>query len=312
MEKIKLYIKFAKSFSPMIALINFVLDVFNKLRIPNGLVLNFRHHLILKYLEAQYKNIIKHYKTLPAKKIPPEDNSFLWVFWWQGLENAPPLVKKCISSIKANCPPSKTLIILDKNNYMDWLKIDPVIINKVERGFITLTHLSDILRMGLLSNYGGLWIDATIYVSRPIPEEIWDKEFYSNRYPVAGNRFISKGEWSGFLIGGCNLKLFRFCYNILERYNTHYDLLIDYFFIDYCIKLAINHFEDINKIVYAPGGNDDNIYELQSIMNLPYKDSVFNKVLSNNLFHKLDRKETFIMKTGSGNETNYSVWLKAD
>lgn len=298
----------AASVAPTIALANLIIDITNKLHIPNNIFLRFKHHLILKYIENKYKSIIDEYKRLPAEVKAAEDNQYLWVFWWQGLQDAPELVKRCISSVQGSAPPHKQIVVIDKYNYMQWLKINPLIIRKVESGLITLTHFSDIIRMGLLSQYGGLWLDATIYAGHPIPESIWEKEFYSNRTSVTGDHFVSKGEWSGFLIGGCNLKLFRFCSAIFEQYWIKHDILIDYFFLDYCIKLAAIHFNDIYEMIRKSENNDD-IYKLQSIMNLPYEASVYTTTLEDNLYHKLNRKETFLLQTPSGAQTTYSVWI---
>lgn len=308
MKKLIFYMNMFVSIAPSIALANLVLDITNKLHIPNNTILKIKHHLILKYIENKYQDIIDNNKQLPAKIKTAESNQYLWLFWWQGLQDAPELVKKCISSIQASSPLNKQVIILDKYNYMQWLKVNPLIIRKVESGLITLTHFSDILRMGLLSQYGGLWVDATIYAGRPIPVSIWEKEFYSNHTPVIGDHFVSKGEWSGFLIGGCNLKLFKFCYAIFEQYWINHNYLIDYFFLDYCIKLATIYFKDINDIIHE-SDNNDKIYQLQSIMNLPYEDSIYRKTLKDNLFHKLNRKETFLSQTSAGAKTTYSVWI---
>lgn len=241
--------------------------------------------------------------------VSEENNRFIWIFWWQGYEDAHELVKKCISSIKENCPADKQVVVLDKDNYAQWLKIKPVIIRKVENETITLTHFSDIVRMGLLSRYGGLWVDATIYAGHLIPKSIWSRGFYSNSIPVVGDYFVSKGEWSGFLIGGCNRKLFSFCFAIFEQYWSEHDYLIDYFFLDYCIRLASVCFSDIHELIREPGNSDD-IYKLQSIMNLPYEESVFKEIIDNNLFQKLNRKETFLMETPDKIKTTYAVWIE--
>ena len=105
------------SIAPSIALANLVLDITNKLHIPNNTILKIKHHLILKYIENKYKDIIDNNKQLPAKIKTAESNQYLWLFWWQGLQDAPELVKKCISSIQASAPLNKQVIILDKYNY---------------------------------------------------------------------------------------------------------------------------------------------------------------------------------------------------
>lgn len=41
--------------------------------------------------------------------------------------------------------------------------------SKARRGQIGLAHLSDYVRAFLLDEYGGLWIDATVMCTQPLP-----------------------------------------------------------------------------------------------------------------------------------------------
>ena len=79
----------------------------------------------------------------------------IWVFWWQGVENAPELVKKCVQSIKLYNK-DKDVIIIDKNNINEYYNIPDYMLKKIELRTMTITHLSDILRFNLLKKYFGL------------------------------------------------------------------------------------------------------------------------------------------------------------
>ena len=98
------------------------------------------------------------------KEKKSENNGNIWIFWWQGYDTAPLLVKKCIDSIIKNAG-NHPVILITKENWKNYADIPDYIIEKVEKGIITLTHFSDILRMSLVSEHGGLWLDATIFVS---------------------------------------------------------------------------------------------------------------------------------------------------
>lgn len=39
-------------------------------------------------------------------------------------------------------------------------------------------HYSDIIRLALLYSYGGIWLDATIYMSGPLPQYITNEEWF--------------------------------------------------------------------------------------------------------------------------------------
>lgn len=78
----------------------------------------------------------------------------IFVFWWQGRDELPQIVRLCIDSIEKNSKPFSVHIIT-KNNYEKYVQISPIIKNKLISGDITLTHFSDILRFNLLYQYGG-------------------------------------------------------------------------------------------------------------------------------------------------------------
>ena len=46
--------------------------------------------------------------------------------------------------------------------------------DKYKKGIFTRTHFSDILRLELLTKYGGTWIDASVLITK------FDSRFYDN------------------------------------------------------------------------------------------------------------------------------------
>ena len=64
----------------------------------------------------------------------------------------PEIVKVCYNNLKKyNCGFDVTL--LTKENYKDYIELPDFIFDKVSKGLISLTHLTDIARMRLLSLY---------------------------------------------------------------------------------------------------------------------------------------------------------------
>jgi hypothetical protein len=90
----------------------------------------------------------------------------IWFLWLQGLTKAPLVVHKCHDSwLKHN--PGWQLIFLDTNNLSDHIDL--------KQGDITDQSFSDILRINLLAKYGGVWVDATCYCTKPLDE--WLPEY---------------------------------------------------------------------------------------------------------------------------------------
>ncbi|WP_241627798.1 capsular polysaccharide synthesis protein, partial [Rosenbergiella epipactidis] len=95
------------------------------------------------------------------------DNNIVWSVWLQGENEAPDLVKRCFDSIRKNH--LQELKVIDLENLNQYLIINPKILDKYKSGIISNTSFSEIIRLELLSNYGGLWVDSTIFCYKPMP-----------------------------------------------------------------------------------------------------------------------------------------------
>ncbi len=94
----------------------------------------------------------------------------IWIYWHQGMSEAPFVVRKCIESwVKEN--PGWEVNFLDKDNLGEY-----VVLNLREEKLVNLPlpHQSDLVRLQLLSKYGGVWADATTLCMRPLDDWIDD------------------------------------------------------------------------------------------------------------------------------------------
>jgi len=88
----------------------------------------------------------------------------IWFLWLQGLVDAPLVVRKCYSSwLRHN--PGWEVIFLDENNIGDFIPLPDI--------SVTQQALSDILRINLLARYGGVWVDATVFCTKPLDEWLY-------------------------------------------------------------------------------------------------------------------------------------------
>lgn len=84
------------------------------------------------------------------------------MMWLQGLENAPPIVKLCFELWK-ELNPEYELIVCDHKDVNGVLDGFPIPIS-----CLSPQALSDVFRMKLLFEYGGVWADATVLPVAPL------------------------------------------------------------------------------------------------------------------------------------------------
>jgi hypothetical protein len=90
----------------------------------------------------------------------------IWFLWFQGLENAPPIVRTCHESWVARNPGWR-VITLDEQALRGFTSVDYAGGNI---GALSIQHRSALLRLDLLACHGGLWVDATCFCVRPLDE----------------------------------------------------------------------------------------------------------------------------------------------
>lgn len=263
------------------------------------------HQLNLGFLEENL-----HFPQI-TKEEKRAANYNIWIMWWQGEEKMPELVHKCYESIKKNS--SREVILITKNNYSDYVELSPVILDKVDRGIITLTNLSDYIRISLLEKYGGMWIDSTVFCSSPIPEEVFSMKLFSIHNPFYTGQYNPCGRWSGQVLGTNfrHLSWFNLWKQLWEEYWTKYDSLCDYFLIDLVLEMIYNHDEETRKLVDAIPYNNKRMFDLWNRIYEEYEENAYNEICKTTYFHKLNFKLLDPQKASSPNSYFVKVVLNS-
>lgn len=266
------------------------------------------HLAISNYLETKYKKslILQASKYTIGAQV---ENAPIWVFWWQGMDFAPEIVRICVESIRKNAGEHE-VIVVDAQNYRNYVQLPPYIEEKRERGIISLTHFSDILRANLIAEHGGFWMDATIFCTKQIDENVFRYPIYTCRNPGKEYRNVSEWNWTGYAICGWrNNMLFCLLRDFFNLYWRDHDYLIDYFLIDYAIKLIFDQFESIREQICRIPKNNCGIYDLVRCFDMAYEPKEYEKLMkSDTWMHKLTWKKQYKVKTDHGQETMYSMW----
>jgi len=91
----------------------------------------------------------------------------IWTCWFQGREQAPKLVRRCLQSWQKRNP-GWDVRVLEASTVPRYIDLGPHI--DLTRQTISAAPLSDILRMLLLHEYGGVWVDATTFCNVPLDD----------------------------------------------------------------------------------------------------------------------------------------------
>lgn len=246
----------------------------------------FRKQYVLPFLQKQ--NTI-----YPKREVTKDEKcEYIWQCWLQGIdEQTPMLIKMCLQSVEKYRKRNQKIVIITSKNYANYVCIPQLVIKKWEDGMISHTQFSDILRINLLSKYGGYWIDATCLLTSPIPEYI-DKS--------ASFMFRAYGEFSFTLIQSCfihaqanNYLLQAWC-TLMDNLWTKENKMLHYFQLHLMFKALVSTDPKAKKeFQRIPVVSEK---ETQSLMDFilegpPYNIQEFKKIKEKSFMHKLTYKK---------------------
>ena len=96
-----------------------------------------------------------------GKELTHQHSHIVWVCWFQGMEHAPEIVRICHTSLRRYIT-DREIIVLTDDNISQYVTFPEHIRMKYQKGLIPMAHYSDLLRLEVLTRYGGTWIDSTV------------------------------------------------------------------------------------------------------------------------------------------------------
>ena len=217
--------------------------------------LSFLYNVMIgqKHRMLYYKSLKKKYYDLCTDKRPWENEDkrsnpdTIWICWMQGMDNAPELVKRCFESVKKAFP-DKQLIVIDETNVFDYVTIPEYIIDKWKKNTIGMAQFTDLVRLELLINRGGIWIDSTVLVTDgQLIRKLEDEPLFCYSFYYFGfNPEIM--ELNNWLISSCtNNNILCLIRSFLYAYWKDYDRAVDYFIFQLFATMAVEFYEDEYK-----------------------------------------------------------------
>lgn len=123
--------------------------------------------IIANHLKTKYiKNKISQYQS--SQNSDSTSENVVWQYWAQEIESSPEIIKICLESVNSYFSKHGYKVIqLNDKNIHEYLDINPLYFKKAsaKRNGFSIAALSDLIRLGLLYNYGGIWCDATVFIS---------------------------------------------------------------------------------------------------------------------------------------------------
>ena len=262
----------------------------------------YRHKKIQEDLSGIFEESYKSFKRYEKHDF----RNVIWIFWWQGKNSMPEIVRKCYNSILRHSG-DKNVILVTKDNVRNYTYISDIIYSKLKKGKITFTHFSDILRANILKNNGGLWMDATLYVTDSLDTIKLDKLYYQGGY-YSDTFNISFGRWTGFLMGGpSGMDIMSFMDYLYHCYWEKNDELIDYFFIDYGLNYAWDkNLSNFKSLSNEYSNENPRLFDLQSLLNNEYDEKIWKKLNTETRIFKLSYKKNIDKE----NENNFYNHLR--
>jgi Capsular polysaccharide synthesis protein/Tetratricopeptide repeat len=104
----------------------------------------------------------------------PRAGRQVYVFWAQGIQDAPPLVRLCARHARHHH--GERVTFLDGPALRQRLELPPEVARSIGADW---TKLSDLLRLELLRRHGGIWLDATCLTCAPLPDVLPRNGFFA-------------------------------------------------------------------------------------------------------------------------------------
>ncbi len=160
----------------------------------------------------------------------------IFIYWGQGFDSAPEVVKICYDTWKKHNLLTWKIIELDDKNITEYVNIESVIPSLKKKNMM-MCQKADIIRVLLLEKYGGIWVDATTYCMKPLDEWFCLYNYFRTGFfafdKPGGDRMISNwflySEKNGVIISLWKNKIIEYWRknDEIDHYFRHHYLFTD-------------------------------------------------------------------------------------
>jgi len=219
-------------------------------------------------------------EPLPTSPHPPDR---IWVYWGQGMDRAPAVVRRCHDELLAHHADHQ-VVVLDESTVSHHSELPGYVHDRI-RG--DRTKYSDVLRLDLLTRNGGVWLDATCLprcdLAGRLPELV-PSGFFALRY--------RRARMASWLMAATpddqTIATLRAAQLVYWR---HHDEPIDYFVLHHLFEALFHIDPDVHAAVEAmPPVSAHTSSKFARAMLEPYDPQRFRRLLDGAFVHKLSHK----------------------
>ena len=247
---------------------------------------------ILDFITEEGHEVIDSFRDIKLDTDNLNIEKEIWILWWQGLPVSNKIAEACINRVR-NVKDFNFNFITKENvsKYIDISDILPLF----NKGYLYIQHLADIIRIRLLKEYGGFWLDSSI--------ALMDLEYLSNiarHFPFFSNKFydydkvlnISEGMYSTYFWGTFrNNPFFDFVDKMMTSFVIKHKGVIDYTQFDYSIMAGYRNIDFIKKMIDSIPFNNQNSWWLNDKLFNEFDSSLWNEITKETYFFKLSAKK---------------------
>ncbi|MGX2985972.1 capsular polysaccharide synthesis protein [Ursidibacter sp. B-7004-1] len=270
-----------------------------------------------KLYNLYHSNNLEKFEVIPQKK-ELIGKKIIWQYWGQTTEfkDLPEVVQISFNSVDKYKEDYK-VIRLNDENLSEYIDLPNFIYEKRKNSNFRYVFFSDLLRLALLKNYGGIWIDATVLITSPIPDELKKQDYfmfyrdmnspYRNKWGKHNSYFSYYPQHkinclSSFIISKPEIETVKIFLDLLLYFWKTQDKIPHYFFFQILFEYIISNHTPTKSMIRI----DDSLpHLLQNKIYDKFEQSDYLDITALSSIHKL----TYIKKY---KENSYFSYLKKE
>lgn len=202
------------------------------------------------------------------------------------------------------------LVVLDENTLFDWISLPEHIVRKWKEGKILHTQFSDICRIELLYRHGGLWFDATDYLTAPVPDYIMNQDVFmfmaGDNIDIIGTYAFIQSCFMRAKKGNPVMGVWREANSIYWREeNSKIDYFVHHLLLKFCTQvnnIAASNFKKMIKL------DQDPTHALwPDHADADFDEQTFADLTSGSFFQKTNYKDKRLESMKAGTMAEYII-----